>query len=138
MKEIKSILVVDDDLDDRSFFVEAIGESSPHTKIMQAEDGEIALKLLDTILLNLPDFIFLDLNMPKKNGKSVLKEIKGNQFLQHIPVYIFSTTSDPKDIRESMELGAKSFITKPFALCDWIKQIKSILSLKHNKYPEEN
>ncbi|WP_035464016.1 response regulator [Algoriphagus vanfongensis] len=131
MVKLKSILIVDDDSDDRSFFIEAIAQSSPDVEVMEAEDGEIALSLLKNSLQKLPDYIFLDLNMPRKNGKSVLTDLKRDFRLKHIPVYIFSTSSDPQDRQESIDLGANSFITKPFALCDWVSQVGAILATKN-------
>jgi CheY-like chemotaxis protein len=108
----KIILLIDDDLDDHELFNEAISEINPGYIRKMAMNGEEALNLLRTED-NLPDLIFLDLNMPRLNGKNCLAEIKKDDRLKNIPVIIFSTSSSPKDIEETRQLGAVGFFTKP-------------------------
>ena len=74
----------------------------------------------------LPDIILLDLNMPKKDGREVLAEIKADRDLKHIPVLIYSASSSEKDIRNAYELQANAFITKPLNLDEFIAAVRTI------------
>jgi CheY-like chemotaxis protein len=107
------------------FFVEAIQEidSSIHCSI--AENGRKALNRLRA-LVELPDLIFLDINMPELNGFDCLKELKKCPRLQTIPVIMLSTSVSSKDIKYSEDLGAEMFFTKPSSytnLCDILKKV---------------
>ena len=121
----KHIFLVDDDEDDRLFFIEAMQEIDATIKCSLAENGKKALKTLQT-LTELPDLIFLDINMPELNGFECLKELKKSPRLQAIPVIMLSTSVSYKDIDYSKELGAKMFFTKPNSytkLCELLKKI---------------
>ena len=83
------------------------------TKIVYAFDGVEALEKLRNGELESVDFIFLDLNMPRMNGKQFLAEIKKDPILKNIPVIIYSTSSDSHDKEETERLGAQEFLTKP-------------------------
>ncbi len=112
MNEIK-ILLADDDADDRDFFKEAITEANIEADITMMSDGEQLSEYLSaTKDQSLPDVIFLDINMPKKNGKECLKEIRSNTEFNHIPVIMFSTSSHKKDIEETFNNGADFYIIK--------------------------
>jgi CheY-like chemotaxis protein len=87
-----NILLADDDIDDRFFFGEALKELPYDTTLKTAQDGEKLLTYLRDNTDDLPDVIFLDLNMPRKNGAECLLEIKLNEDLQHLPVIIYSTS----------------------------------------------
>jgi CheY-like chemotaxis protein len=103
---------VDDDEDDREIFCLALAEADAHIKCIEARDGREALHILaDTSLV--PNYIFLDLNMPLMNGKECLAEIRKQPHLNQVPVIIFSTSSSERDIQETKDLGATSFIKKP-------------------------
>ncbi len=106
-----TILIADDDRDDQEILKMALNKFSPAMNIQCVNDGQ---ELMDYLGDNsIPSFIFLDLNMPKKDGKAALNEIKSNKLLKNIPVLIFSTSSAPQDINQTYSLGANSFITKP-------------------------
>jgi CheY-like chemotaxis protein len=125
LQKIKHVFLVDDDEDDQLFFVEAMQEidSSIHCSI--AENGRKALNRLNA-LVELPDLIFLDINMPELNGFDCLKELKKCPRLRAIPVIMLSTSVSLKDIDYSKVLGAKSFFTKPSSyrsLCDILKKV---------------
>lgn len=105
-------LLVDDDEDDRELFQISLNEAEQKIDLVSQECGRAALEMLESGA-NIPDYIFLDLNMPQMSGREFLQEIKKNIHLSHIPVIIFSTSSDPRDIQETKELGAVAFITKP-------------------------
>jgi CheY-like chemotaxis protein len=94
---------------------------------MTATNGYEALELL-AIANTLPDYIFVDLNMPRMGGMQFLKEIKQHDTLKNIPVIIYSTSSNPADIAKTKELGAVSFITKPSRSSELCKLLQSIVS----------
>jgi CheY-like chemotaxis protein len=108
----KSCLLVDDDEDDKEIFLLALAEANPSIECLIASDGLEALSMLKEGSL-IPDYIFLDLNMPLMSGKECLAEIRKLPHLVHVPVIIFSTSSSQKDIQDTQALGASSFITKP-------------------------
>lgn len=111
MRTHKILMIVDDDKDDRFFFRSAIRKKNPSYECIEAENGADALKQLRQLTL-LPDFIFLDLNMPKMDGRECLKELKKDKALSKIPVIIYSTSEFKVDITVANELGADYFLTK--------------------------
>ncbi len=123
MNTIKKILVVDDEMDDVQLFGEVIANIEPSIELIYAEDGREALEKLAATTNYLPDLIFLDLNMPRMDGKECLKKIKNDEQLNKIPVIIYTTSSQINDIEETMEAGAVCFITKPNNL----KELERIL-----------
>ncbi|MES2681549.1 MAG: response regulator [Bacteroidota bacterium] len=104
-------MIVDDDLDDRFFFHEAVNTIDASFECIEADNGENALGQL-RLSKQLPDFIFLDLNMPRMDGKQCLKELKKDERLKNTPVIIYSTSSFKRDIDNTRELGAAHFLTK--------------------------
>ena len=108
----KTCLLVDDDEDDTEIFALAASEADSSIDCVFASDGIAALSLL-TDKTFIPDYIFLDLNMPLMSGRECLVEIKKRPHLAHVPVIIYSTSASRRDITETKELGASSFITKP-------------------------
>lgn len=112
MKDKLSLLIVDDDADDRKLFVEAVTEVDENIECLTAKDGQQALELLRNSFL-LPDLIFLDLRMPRINGKKCLVEIKNDERLKHIPVFIYTTSKEVSESEELQKLGAVHFISKP-------------------------
>lgn len=89
-------------------------------------------------IIQLPDFIFLDLNMPKMYGRTCLAELRKDVRLATIPVIIFTTSSDPKDINEIRKLGASYFLTKPYNLQKLREEIAYVMAknfLHGNKVP---
>lgn len=105
-------LLIDDDEDDKEIFCIALNEVDPGITCQTAMDGIEALNMLRDPSF-VPDYIFLDLNMPLMSGKECLVEIKKRPHLRDIPVIIFSTSASQKDIQDTRDLGAASFITKP-------------------------
>ncbi len=107
----KICLLVDDDIDDHEIFSLALEQADRPVTLIRAYDGVEALAHLrseDT----LPDFIFLDLNMPRMNGKQCLEHLKNDEELKDIPVVIYSTSSEIKDLLDAQRLGASAFIVK--------------------------
>lgn len=109
----KTILLVDDDRSERALFKEAVLEVNRAITFLSAEDGKKALALLTGTSDNLPDVIFMDINMPDMNGWTCLNKIKDNERLKAIPVIIYSTSSHQRDIDIAMKLGALCFCVKP-------------------------
>ena len=107
-----SCLLVDDDDDDKEIFCLALAEVNPSIECHIASDGIEALEMLNDPSFT-PDFIFLDLNMPLMGGKECLIQIKKRHHLENTAVIIFSTSASQKDIEDTAQLGASSFITKP-------------------------
>lgn len=128
------ILVADDDPDDRLMFKDSFEETGMHNTVHFVNDGE---ELLDYLMrrgtyasltnVRLPGLILLDLNMPKKDGREALKEIKGNPSLRQIPVVVFTTSKAEEDICRSYELGVNSFICKPLSYDVLVKTVKSLV-----------
>lgn len=114
MGRFNIILMADDDADDRFLVQAAFEDNGIHHEMMFFEDGE---QLLDHLNVNPAEgstrFILLDLNMPKKDGREVLRVLKSDKVLSKIPIIIFSTSKAPDDILSSYELGANSYVVKP-------------------------
>src|SRR5258706_14849166 len=113
MSKSKFLLIVDDDPDDIELFKEALSEVEPEVVCISKRDGKEALDFLAAEILSLPDVIFLDLNMPRLNGKQCLAEIKNVERLSSIPVIIYSTTRQKEDEDILKQLGANFFMIKP-------------------------
>lgn len=124
MSRNRIYLIVDDDKDDQDLFTEAVHEIDKTIRCYSASDCEEALRFLKSGERRVPDLIFLDLNLPRINGKQCLIELKKDITLRDIPVIIYSTSSERSDIEETTQLGAVHFLTKPnkFAeLCDALR-----------------
>lgn len=134
------VLIVDDDADDRELFCEAVQEIDETIQCITASNGEAALKLLDNEKKDrpLPDYIFLDLNMPRLNGKQCLALIKSSPELQHIPIIIYTTSKLKEDVTETKRLGASYFITKPSKQKDLKKIISLVLEGKGELLEKDN
>ena len=113
MKNKTKLLIVDDDADDRQLFIDAVKDFDEQIVCVSAKDGKEALDLLNDLNTSLPDYIFLDLRMPRFNGKRCLMEIKKNERLKEIPVIIYTTSRELEDSKELKEMGAIHFISKP-------------------------
>jgi CheY-like chemotaxis protein len=122
----KRFLLIDDDQDDHEILIAALQEIDHSIVCHTALNGEDGLHKLDSQTYR-PDLIFLDLNMPGMTGYQVLKEIKNSVRLKNIPVVIFSTSANPKDVKETKSLGAFTFITKPSQYADLRDILKTLL-----------
>ncbi len=113
-----NVLLADDDMDDCLFFEQAISELAASTSFTTVHDGEQLMHLLNNETYQLPHILFLDLNMPRKNGFECLAEIKQNEKLKNLPIVIFSTSFEQEVVNLLYENGAHYFIRKPseFAL----------------------
>jgi DNA-binding NtrC family response regulator len=124
------VLIIDDDTEDRELFLEALKEVDGHIKGISAQDGREALRLLENELVILPDFIFLDINMPIMNGKECLVNLKKRGKLKGIPIVMYSTTSDTDEIKDFYKLGAYDFLIKPSNFRNLVDALKSIIVRK--------
>jgi CheY-like chemotaxis protein len=107
-----TVLIIDDDEDDRFFMEQAFKTDSPATQLYLAPGGQQALDLLGSAH-PLPDVVILDLNMPGLNGFEVLERLKQSAQHRHIPVVILTTSDSSDDQERCRQLGATEFITKP-------------------------
>lgn len=131
VKRCPVILLADDDADDRLLVEEALAEAGVSSELHFAEDGEDLLSYLkgerdSEQPTPRPDLILLDLNMPLKDGREALRDIRADATLRPIPVVVFTTSKADTDIRQMYDLGANSFITKPSAFADLVELMKQI------------
>jgi len=128
MTTTKKIMIVDDDEDDIDFFTEAVAEILPTCKLVTASNGEEALEKLDEHIDTPPNWIFMDLNMPRMNGKICLIKLKTNPKLRDIPIIIYTTSSHLKEKEELFKMGASYFLTKSSTFDALKKEISKALS----------
>ena len=132
MEKKRTFFIVDDDLDDQELFVEAVSEVDKSIECISVSSCEDALDMLKNNKVPLPDIIFLDLNMPRLNGKQCLSELKRLSHLKHIPVIIYSTSSEKRDIEETSRLGAAHFLTKPSKFKELCTALDFVVSKEWN------
>ncbi|NNE76792.1 MAG: response regulator [Pricia sp.] len=124
-----NIALADDDEDDRMLFSEAINEITIRTKLSLFNHGQELMDYLNLPQIILPHLIFLDLNMPIKNGMQCLREIRQNPALRDLAVAIYSTSSSEKDIEETFLNGANIYINKPNNFVKLQQVIEKVLQL---------
>ncbi|RYZ22626.1 MAG: response regulator [Chitinophagaceae bacterium] len=114
MKRKHCIVIVDDDADDREIIRDAFVSTIEEQEYVFIENGDRLLEYLEQQAeKSVPSLIMLDLNMPGKDGRETLKEIKSNTRFQHIPTIVFTTSSSHRDKQTVYDMGANCFITKP-------------------------
>ena len=125
------ILLVEDNEGDVFLTREALDETEMIRKISVATDGDEAINFLDGLNLDVdvdyPDFIFLDINLPKRNGHEVLQHIKDTNHLRHLPVVMLTTSSYENDINLAYQNFASAFVTKSVEVDDFMKEIAKIV-----------
>lgn len=119
------ILIADDDQEDRQLIGEALQESRLANPIKFVNDGEALMEFLRETK-ELPGLILLDLNMPKKDGREALAEIKKDPRLKRIPVIILTTSKAEEDVYRTYSLGVNSFITKPVTFTSLVEVVRSM------------
>ena len=130
MKTGNLYFIVDDDPDDQELFIEALKGLDESCTCITAFNGKEALQKLQTGMPGPLDFIFLDLNMPLMNGRQFLSEIKMANLAQDVPVIIYSTSTDTKDVVDTIQMGAVFFLQKPNRFEDLSKALAGIISRK--------
>jgi DNA-binding response OmpR family regulator len=127
--EIMNIILADDDADDRMLFEDAIDEIVVKTNLSLFNDGKDLMEHLLQPGISLPEIVFLDLNMPIKNGMECLKEIRKSESLKNLCVAIYSTSSSEQDIEDTFVNGANIYINKPNSFKELKKAIERVLKL---------
>jgi two-component system, chemotaxis family, response regulator Rcp1 len=124
------VLLVEDSAADIRLTQEALRDGKVLTKLHIARDGEAALNFLhqrgEFSAAPRPDFVILDLNLPKRDGKEVLSDMKNDESLKSIPVAVLTTSSADRDIAESYRLGANCYLTKPVDLQHFLRVVEQI------------
>lgn len=123
------ILLADDDKDDCLFFKDALEGLAPAASLIMVHDGDQLMRHLETVSANLPHALFLDLNMPRKNGFECLNEIKKHSTLSKLPVIIFSTSYDAEKANQLYSTGANYFIRKPSNFEELKKLVHRVIML---------
>ena len=130
-----SILLADDDEDDRMLAIDALREAKLANDIVTVNDGEELMDYLyrrgeysDPRSSPRPGLILLDLNMPKKDGREALNEIRADPELRRIPIVVLTTSEAEEDILRTYELGVNSFITKPVSFEGLVRIMKTLRS----------
>jgi len=128
-----TILMADDDADDRLMTREAFQECRLGTQLQFVADGQELMdylnrrgKYADEVLYPMPGLILLDLNMPRKDGREALREIKSDPALRKIPVVVVTTSKAEEDVAASYCDGANSFITKPVSFVALIEVVRTL------------
>ena len=130
MKRKHQILIVDDDADDREIIRDAFMNSIDEQEYVFIENGDKLLEFLEHLANGeTPSLIMLDLNMPGKDGRETLKELKNDSRFHHIPTIVFTTSSSQRDKQMVYDLGANCFITKPDTFNKLIDMTSSISKL---------
>ena len=131
-RRMMTILMADDDKDDRDLASDALREARVVNELRFVVDGVDLLDYLrhqgpytDPASAPRPGIILLDLNMPKKNGREALAEIKADPDLRRIPIVVLTTSSDEQDVLRTYDLGASSFITKPVTFGGLVEVMKA-------------
>ena len=119
------IVYADDDADDREMFSDAIREIDPQISCMVFDSGQSILEYLNTTG-TLPNYIFIDINMPRMNGYECAKAIKSKRKLKNIQIIMYSTSFNPHELAEFTELGIK-FLDKPNKFINLVHSIRSLI-----------
>jgi CheY-like chemotaxis protein len=126
MRRNHLLFLVDDDVDDHEIFKSALTQVDEGIVLLIAGNGQDALKMLSA-QDQLPDYIFLDLNMPRMGGIQFLSEIKKTDTLSKIPVIVYSTSNHPGDREKALKAGAEQFFTKPARYTELCELLQSLL-----------
>ncbi|MGY8887054.1 MAG: response regulator [Flavobacteriales bacterium] len=121
------ILLIEDDVIEVMKFNRTIGFLKLSHKVIEANNGEDALKILEN-KTNRPDIILVDLNMPKINGIEFLNILKSDNVLRYIPAIVLTTSSNMKDLRECYEVGIAGYLLKPLKYEDYVSRIEKLLA----------
>ncbi|HEY0743531.1 MAG TPA: response regulator [Chryseosolibacter sp.] len=111
------VLYVDDDSDDLLIFKELLQDINPSIKYLHAPNGQVAFELLEELVI-LPDYIFLDINMPVMDGQTFLTKLRKDRRFYSIPVIVYTTSTRPSDKHLFSNLGANDYIVKPSTYVD--------------------
>ena len=128
--EVIDVLLVEDDPGDVLLIREAFEDNKVHNRLHVVPDGVEALMFLrqegEHADAPRPDLVLLDLNLPRKDGREVLAEVKGDESLQHIPVVVLTTSKAEEDVLRSYKLHANAYVTKPVDFDRFIDVVRRI------------
>lgn len=126
----KTVLIADDDAEDCMLACDAFAEIGAKIAFSSVADGIELMAYLSEHSLSaakrLPDLILLDMNMPRKDGRQALVEIKSEPAFQHIPIVILTSSEDRADVDFTMKAGAESYFTKPATFDEWVEIMRSL------------
>lgn len=125
---IKRIILAEDDADDADIFMDTLADIANDVKVEVFSNGQILLEALQSTK-DFPDIIFLDLNMPVKNGFQCLEEIKNTKRWNNVKVVILSTSSHPEQIKTAYDLGADLYLTKSTSYSEFRNTLTNCLQL---------
>lgn len=122
----ESLILVDDDVDDALLLEEALNVSSLQVPFVHCKNEQELQQHLADKHMPVPGLILLDLKLPVRYGKSVLRKLKAHAQWRHVPVVIFTTSTSRRDIESCYQLGAQGFVTKPADFEDWVQCLEDI------------
>ena len=129
----KTILLVEDNPDDEALMLRALRKNGIANDIVVAHDGVEAVEYLfcegqyeGRLVDDLPELILLDLKLPRMDGLDVLRRIRGDERTRYVPVVVLTTSSEQRDIIESYDLGANSYVTKPVDFMEFIDATRQL------------
>jgi len=131
MNEVKNVVLAEDDLDDVLIFQLAVDELPIKVELRHAEDGDKLFILLRQLI---PDIIFLDINMPCKDGVACIVEIRKNQKLNNVPVIMYTSFKSMKYIDECYANGANFYVIKAGSIQDLAEKLKKLFSIDWKNY----
>ena len=129
-KETVKVVLADDDKDDQEVFRDALTETKIPADLTTVDNGKELIDHLKDPAVPNPDIIFLDINMPVKDGKESLAEIKNDETLKDIPTVMFSTSDNTKDVDDTFNAGANLYVRKPFSFRNLIVILEKIFMMK--------
>lgn len=129
MQERKECLIIDDDVDDQEIFLMCMKKVNKNIHCSTANDGVEAVAMLLSNNDYKPDYIFIDVNMPKMNGIDCLRMIKNIRRLKYSKIFMYSTTSDRGTLVQSKQLGADDFIIKPSSTVELKDKLSKVLHI---------
>jgi len=141
MQAQKKILVADDDADDLFLLQRAFEKANIRVSMTCVRDGDEAIEFLQAATAegsSMPELFFLDLKMPRMDGFEVLEWVRGQPGLKRLPILVLSSSDEPEDINRAYDLGANSYLVKPFGteyLGDIVESLNAYW-LKLNRHPD--
>jgi CheY-like chemotaxis protein len=136
MSQEKKVMIIDDEPASVKLFQEALKEIGNGSECEIASDGKDAFEKLKTLKDNLPELVFLDLNMPRMNGREFLAKFKKEKQYRDIPVIIWTTSAAQNDIDETTALGASYYLIKPNRFEELCNQIKLVMEIDWHRPAE--
>jgi CheY-like chemotaxis protein len=130
MSLYKVVLLIDDDKEDQEIFGDAVKEVDQSVRFVSEFNSDQAINNISTMKRERPELIFLDLNMPRLNGKQLLSELKRDPDMSHIPVVMCSTFFGDRDVLEIERLGAVHYLVKPTRFNELCQEIAKILKTR--------